>query len=324
LPDEPGLLRGSLFQDRFCVFDGDLIAVTTAGNVWRIKADGTSTRIAEIGTHLEGLTTVPDDRGKYGPWAGKILVGAEEEGCLYTVDKDGEYLCWDLGIYPEDIDLIEKNENYFVISYGDKVLMGAKYQDFQDKIGDFIILQESPGLMYYVRWDPTRRQFQKTLMAQVSQWEQATFSPSGILEVPGIHDAPPLNTCEPPAGTFQADPAWSPLLIASATRSCNSVTTGMTFFEQSFNLHNLPGTTAVLSSTPDGLNPIWVNDGLTMLTNEGVFYYDFAPSCGAAQSCGPADVTSILAPGDDILTIRLYNICSPCIGNSDIYLVLGR
>ncbi len=67
LPGETGLLRGSLFQDRYCAFGGDLLVVTTAGNVWQVSSAGAATLLASVGTHLEGLTTVPNDPAKYGP-----------------------------------------------------------------------------------------------------------------------------------------------------------------------------------------------------------------------------------------------------------------
>ncbi|HEY3121132.1 MAG TPA: hypothetical protein VGL15_10955, partial [Vicinamibacteria bacterium] len=44
LPGETGLLRGSLFQDRYCAFGGDLLVVTTDGNVWRVTSAGEATR----------------------------------------------------------------------------------------------------------------------------------------------------------------------------------------------------------------------------------------------------------------------------------------
>src|ERR1051325_4624261 len=49
LPGEPFLLRGSLYVDRSCVFNGDLIVVTgngsdpDGGNVWRVTGGGAAT-----------------------------------------------------------------------------------------------------------------------------------------------------------------------------------------------------------------------------------------------------------------------------------------
>jgi hypothetical protein len=69
---EPALVRGSIFQDRFCVAGGDLIVVTgneqergisddTVGNVWRVTSTGVTTLVAKLGKHLEGVATVPND-----------------------------------------------------------------------------------------------------------------------------------------------------------------------------------------------------------------------------------------------------------------------
>ena len=78
LPGEKGHIHGGLHFDETGVFGGDLIVSTTRGNVWRVNSSGTSTLITKVGSvgspDLEGLTTAPNDPGKYGPWAGKIVV----------------------------------------------------------------------------------------------------------------------------------------------------------------------------------------------------------------------------------------------------------
>ena len=89
LPGEPALVRGSLFQDRFCVAGGDLIVVTgneqtgvptndLSGNVWRVTSAKVATLVATIGHHLEGVVTVPNIPAVFGPAAGRILAGAED------------------------------------------------------------------------------------------------------------------------------------------------------------------------------------------------------------------------------------------------------
>ena len=89
LPGETDLIRGSLYQDRACVFGGDLIVVTaneqTAvpahdyhGNIWRVNSAGVATKVASIDRHLEGVITLPNDPEKYGPLAGRILAGDED------------------------------------------------------------------------------------------------------------------------------------------------------------------------------------------------------------------------------------------------------
>src|SRR6185369_13761318 len=105
LGTDVGLFRGSLFVDRYGdTFHGDLIAVTTTGYVWQIRSNGESRQgrnpddspkpLAVItyeshAVHLEGLTTVPNDPARYGPWAGKILAGAEQLGRVYAIDTNG-------------------------------------------------------------------------------------------------------------------------------------------------------------------------------------------------------------------------------------------
>ncbi|MEZ6096028.1 MAG: hypothetical protein R3C03_17690 [Pirellulaceae bacterium] len=50
--DGNGLFRGGLFVDDTGEFDGDLIAVTTGGEVWRIKSNGDPTQLADVNVHL--------------------------------------------------------------------------------------------------------------------------------------------------------------------------------------------------------------------------------------------------------------------------------
>ncbi len=167
LPGEGGLMRGSLHIDRTGVFGGDLIVVTTAGGVWRVNSTGQATRLASLGTHLEGLSTIPDDPARYGPWAGKILIGAEGQGRLYTVDVTGSTSFFEIGISPEDIDIVPPNENFFGVDFGAGRLMGAAASQFAGMIGDLLISQEGGGPLYRVHWNGTA--FEKTLLATVAR-----------------------------------------------------------------------------------------------------------------------------------------------------------
>jgi RHS repeat-associated protein/uncharacterized repeat protein (TIGR01451 family) len=199
LPGEPGLMRGSLFQDRYGVFGGDLIVVTTAGGVWRITAAGQATRLAHIGTHLEGVTTVPDDPAKYGPWAGRILIGAEHQGLIYTVSAAGAVSSYQIGISPEDIEIIPENENFYGVDYGAGTLWGAPASAFAGMVGDVLIAQEGPGFLWHVRWDAASGQFVKKVLAQVAQWEHVTFSPAGLDTVPPVEPGT-VEPCPPVGG----------------------------------------------------------------------------------------------------------------------------
>jgi hypothetical protein len=182
LPGETGLLRGSLFQDRYCVFGGDLLVVTTDGNVWRVSSAGDAVRLASVGTHLEGLTTVPNDATRYGPWAGHLLAGAEDQARIYAVGPGGDVAFYELGVRPEDIDLIPANENFFGVDFGGRTIWGAGPDQFGDKVGDFLMTQEFPGILWHVRWNGSL--FEASQVAQVTQWEHMTFSPAGVPPIP--------------------------------------------------------------------------------------------------------------------------------------------
>ena len=115
---EPAIIRGSLFQDRFCAAGGDLIVVTgneqegscpndCVGNVYRINSASAAAKVStSIATHLEGVVTLPNNPAMHGPAAGKILAGAEEfmlsghfpsssadydpaGGAIYVIDPNG-------------------------------------------------------------------------------------------------------------------------------------------------------------------------------------------------------------------------------------------
>ena len=176
---DPGLLRGSLFQDRYGVFGGDLIVVTTTGGVWRVDSAGAATRLANLDVHLEGVTTVPDDPGRYGPWAAKIVVGAEQQGNIHTVDDQGNVATFSLDISPEGIEIIPSDENFVGVDFGGKQLQGAPASEFAGMVGDFLIAQEG-GALWHVRWDPATGSFQTEQVARVEQWEHVTFAPVGF------------------------------------------------------------------------------------------------------------------------------------------------
>jgi hypothetical protein len=180
LPREPGLLRGSLFQDRYGVFGGDLIVATTGGSVWRVTSAGTPKKLAEFGMKLEGLTTVPDVPSKYGPWAGKILVGAEQDVKIHTVDASGNTQTFTIGVAPEDIEIIPSSANFYGVDFGGRTLWGAPASEFVGMVGDFLIPQELGGILWHVWWDAASGSFQAERVAQVGMWEHVTFAPVGF------------------------------------------------------------------------------------------------------------------------------------------------
>jgi RHS repeat-associated protein len=247
LPGESGLMRGGLYIDRTGIFNGDLIVCTTAGGVWRISSAGVATRLATVGEHLEGLSVLPNLPEKYGPWAGKIVAGAENSGRFWTVAPNGTTASYSLGITPEDIDIIPSNENFFGVDYGGSRIWGAPAAMFAEMAGDVLVAQELPGILWHVRWNGTA--FEKRELARVTQWEHVTFSPAAIVEVPQ-----PATTTVTLNGTATDDgnPPGSTLAVEWTTVNAPGTVT--------FASRTQPVTTATLSEAGTYVLRLTAND----------------------------------------------------------------
>lgn len=194
--DNNGLIRGSLYVDRTGVFGGDLMVVTTNGEVWRITSAGVPTPLATItGVHLEGAAVVPDKPARFGPIAGRLIVGAEAVGLMYAFAPDGSYDTYNLGVAVEDIDVISGKENFFGVNFGTSTLLGAEAAQWEKMMGDVVLAQETvtPGTsgLFRLKWDgstliaqPIPLSAQQT--ATVGQWEHVTFAAAGINEIPPV------------------------------------------------------------------------------------------------------------------------------------------
>ncbi len=189
--DSNGLMRGSLYVDRTDDFGGDLIVVTTLGQVWRVNSAAVPSLVADLGgVHLEGLITVPNAPERFGPLAGCAIAGAEEQGLLYAFAPDGSVTSYDVGVNIEDIDLVVPYENFFGVNYGTSRLVGAIGSEFLPIAGDILLTQETHGSvgLYRLYWDGSSLQSTELRAqpgsAMLSQWEHTTFAAAGIQEVP--------------------------------------------------------------------------------------------------------------------------------------------
>lgn len=183
LPGETGLESG-LFIDRTGVFGGDLIAVTATGGVWRITSAGVASRVADLGTALEGVTTVPNDVPNYGPWAGKILAGAKTQNAIYAIDAQGAFTTSNIGISPQDIRIIPAHENFYGVDPTSSKIWGAPDDTFAGIIGDILIAQGSPGVLLRASWNGTEIELGE--IAEVPSWKQITFSSAALSEIAGV------------------------------------------------------------------------------------------------------------------------------------------
>jgi hypothetical protein len=190
-------IRGGLYIDQSGSFDGDLIAVTgnlpsgvnAGGGVWRIKSSGVATRLVNItNTHLEGVITLTNDPAKWGPWAGKIITGAESKTPpeIYAISPDGTVQTFQLGIGSEDFDLIPANQDLYCSDEGganNKILKVSR-EYFAPYVGDLLITQSGDGninvtpTLFIVHWDSTATNFViRGIPNPGETFEHVTFAP---------------------------------------------------------------------------------------------------------------------------------------------------
>jgi len=148
--------------------------------VYKISSNGTGplatgnvTYLATIDeNHLEGVTTIPNDTAMYGPWAGKILAGAEFSQMIYTIDPTSgavvAYTRDQLGV-PASVPLF-KVEDAWVIpadsafyatdctgcdgtKQGPSRLWTAPASQWTNMVGQVLLAQEYNAQLYVVRWN---------------------------------------------------------------------------------------------------------------------------------------------------------------------------
>ncbi len=183
LPGETGAI-GGLYLDRTGVYGGDLLAVTTTGNVWRVKSTAQSTKVAGLSTPLAGVTSVPEDPDRYGPWSGKILVGAKNLSQIYAIDLNGVATSLPLDVQPQDVDLVAAQENFYAVDTVSRKVWGASDGAFAGIIGDILVTQQSPGVIKRLTWDGV--QFVASQLATATQFKQVAFAPAGINPIPAV------------------------------------------------------------------------------------------------------------------------------------------
>ncbi len=172
-------------------FGGDLIAVTgadsfTGGGVWRINSTGSASRVGDIPfTHLEGVITLTNDVQKWGPWAGKIITGAEAKTppLIYTVSTNGIITSYDdLGIAPEDFEIIPANQDLYCVDQSNNQILKLSKTLLVNYVGDLLITQEGASFgkpkLFIVHWDGTN--FVKRGIAGSDEFEHITFAPINI------------------------------------------------------------------------------------------------------------------------------------------------
>lgn len=172
------------YVDQSGVWGGDLIASSALGYVWRVNSNGVSTLIATLNEAYlyEPVTTIPNDPSKYGPWAGKILVGSDSGypapgGIIQAIDTNGVVVSYFPGVGVADIKVIPEDYNLFATEDGSFTVYGAAASEFQGMAGDIVIADEDGQSLYRAHWNGTG--FELNLISSGPKWGQLTFCPAG-------------------------------------------------------------------------------------------------------------------------------------------------
>jgi RHS repeat-associated protein len=184
----------AVWVDETGAWGGDLIAATTAGlngNVWRINSSGQVSLVAQLHrdrehVYFEGITTIPNDPFKYGPWAGRIIVGGDYSP-LFAIDTNGVVTAYDLGFGAEDIRIIPPNQNLYMAD-DEHRFWTVRAEEFTGMAGDILIVDEITGKLHRMHWNGTA--FEVVTIGQTPFFEpevgQASFAPPGLLALPGV------------------------------------------------------------------------------------------------------------------------------------------
>lgn len=207
-PDE---LRGGLYVDQTGTWSNNLIVVTSPEDasfssdhgVWRVESNGIPHLVTTINTfHLEGVVTLTNDVAKWGPWAGKIITGDENLELIYAVDTNGVTTAFDLGIDPEDFDIIQTNQDLYCLDpFGGPIgaigrMMKLSKSLLTNYVGDLVITHSGEtdpngqAKLFIVHWDNSKTNFVTRSITYTftdgvtHRFEHVTFAPISLPNLP--------------------------------------------------------------------------------------------------------------------------------------------
>lgn len=199
------LLRGSLCMDETGMFSNQVIAVTSEGGAapgtkkggWRVDANRNPTLLANIDTsHLEGVIVLTNDAAKWGPWAGKIITGDEEQSPppIYTIATNGVVTTNDTtlmiagGIHTEDFEIIRPGQDFYACDLFRNLVLKVSRDYFTNYIGQLLITEGADfgnsvgeAKLFVVRWDAATTNFvTRKILTFPSALEHVTFAPVNL------------------------------------------------------------------------------------------------------------------------------------------------
>ncbi len=187
-------------MDQTGVWSNNLIAVTSDGladqtslkGVWRVDSGGNPTLVANLNTlHLEAVITLTNDAARWGPWAGRIITGDEDNHVLWAIDTNGVAVPYALGIDPEDFDIIPPNQDLYCVDFnnGQSSITEIPSRLFANYVGDLLVTQAgetSPSFssrLFVISWTGQGFTVRAITYQSSGHFEHVTFAP---IEIPAL------------------------------------------------------------------------------------------------------------------------------------------
>jgi hypothetical protein len=166
-----------------------MLAVTHSGRAFRITSAGVVTELPHTPALTpEAINTFPNDPAKYGFFAGKLVVGGEDDGMFYTLGPGDA--AWtgpiDLGLNAlstrfkfaiEDLKIIRPNSNFYVVEEAFNTVYRASAADLAGFVNDLIVVEEIPSRLWRLHWDGST--FAVSPLATVNHGTDATYFEQG-------------------------------------------------------------------------------------------------------------------------------------------------
>ena len=138
---------------------------------------------------LERPITLTNDVNKWGPWAGKVITGDETTRQIYAIAADGAVTSFELGIAPEDFDIIPPNQDLYCVNYRynePSTVLKLSRQVLANYVGDLVVTQAGEvsggAAVFIVSWNGTAFAVRRIPLppATGAHFEHVTFAPLNL------------------------------------------------------------------------------------------------------------------------------------------------
>ena len=144
---------------------------------------------------LDHTFTLTNDVGKWGPWAGKVITGDESTTNIYAIDPNGVVTSFNLGINPEDFDIIPPDQDLYCVNFHENEpssVLKLPRQCLANYVGDLLITQAGESglgdvtVMFIVSWNGAGFAVRRIpVSSDFGGWfEHVTFAP---LDLPAVN-----------------------------------------------------------------------------------------------------------------------------------------